>query len=184
MLNILINILSSIIEKEVYLNILSNDAPYPWQIAFQDPASPGFVGIFDLHDNIFFYLVLILISVMWVLGAVLFVFKDSSNAISSKYLSHGTGVPIQKCSKLNNKISIHMFIRTYATLYNNTLMPAGHSRNNAVRLKINIIKTDPTDEDAFTMKKDILKENEGKSGIYMLNNKLTNDIYIGLRTRY
>ena len=29
------------------------------------------------------------------------------------------------------------------------------------------------------MKKDILKENKDKSGIYMLTNKLTNDIYIG-----
>lgn len=29
------------------------------------------------------------------------------------------------------------------------------------------------------MRKDILKENKGKSGIYMLTNKLTNDIYIG-----
>jgi cytochrome c oxidase subunit 2 len=72
----------------------SNDAPYPWQIAFQDPASPGFVGIFDLHDNIFFYLVLILIAVMWVLGAVLVVFKSSSNAIASKYLSHGTLIEV------------------------------------------------------------------------------------------
>ena len=35
----------------------NNDAPYPWQIAFQDPASPGFQGIFDFHDNIFFYLI-------------------------------------------------------------------------------------------------------------------------------
>ena len=69
---------------------ISNDAPYPWQLALQDPASPGFTGIFDLHDNIFFYLVLILIGVMWILGAVLFVFKSSSNAIASKYLSHGT----------------------------------------------------------------------------------------------
>jgi group I intron endonuclease len=34
-------------------------------------------------------------------------------------------------------------------------------------------------ENAYDMRKDILKENKGKSGIYMLTNKLTNDIYIG-----
>jgi group I intron endonuclease len=34
-------------------------------------------------------------------------------------------------------------------------------------------------EDAYVMRKDILIENKGKSGIYMLTNKLTNDIYIG-----
>jgi len=32
------------------------------------------------------------------------------------------------------------------------------------------------------MRKDILKENKSKSGIYMLTNKLTNDIYIGQST--
>lgn len=32
---------------------------------------------------------------------------------------------------------------------------------------------------AFEVRKDIYKENQDKSGIYMLTNKLTNDIYIG-----
>nr|YP_010042131.1 GIY-YIG endonuclease [Diaporthe nobilis]QPB69281.1 GIY-YIG endonuclease [Diaporthe nobilis] len=34
-------------------------------------------------------------------------------------------------------------------------------------------------EDAFTMKKAILKDNAGMVGIYMLTNKLTGDIYVG-----
>lgn len=34
-------------------------------------------------------------------------------------------------------------------------------------------------EDAYSMKKGILKENKGKAGIYMLTNKLTGDIYVG-----
>jgi group I intron endonuclease len=42
--------------------------------------------------------------------------------------------------------------------------------------------------DAYSMKKVILKENKGKSGIYMLTNKLTGDKYIGqsvdLRKRF
>jgi group I intron endonuclease len=37
-------------------------------------------------------------------------------------------------------------------------------------------------EDAFLMKKNILKENKEKSGVYMFINKLTNDIYIGQST--
>ena len=73
---------------------LSNDAPYPWQIAFQDPASPGFIGIFDLHDNIFYYLVLILFGVMWVLSAILYIFKSTSNSLVYKYLSHGTLIEV------------------------------------------------------------------------------------------
>lgn len=43
-------------------------------------------------------------------------------------------------------------------------------------------------EDASSMQKAILKDNAGKSGIYMLTNKLTGDIYVGqsidLRKRF
>jgi hypothetical protein len=35
-------------------NILQLDAPTPWQIGFQDGASPGFEGIITLHDSFFF----------------------------------------------------------------------------------------------------------------------------------
>jgi cytochrome c oxidase subunit 2 len=66
----------------------SNDAPLPWQIGFQDPASPGFTGIIDLHNNVCFYLVLILGSVFWILSAVIFYFNK--NTISAKYLNHAT----------------------------------------------------------------------------------------------
>lgn len=65
-----------------------NDAPYPWQIGFQDPASPGFSGIIDLHNSVFFYLVLIIFSVFWILGVIVFLFKK--NLISAKYLNHAT----------------------------------------------------------------------------------------------
>lgn len=65
-----------------------NDAPYPWQIGFQDPASPGFSGIIELHNSVFFYLVLIILSVFWILGVIIFLFKK--NLISAKYLNHAT----------------------------------------------------------------------------------------------
>ena len=32
-----------------------NDAPQPWQIGFQDSAAPGFTGIVELHNTIFFF---------------------------------------------------------------------------------------------------------------------------------
>jgi group I intron endonuclease len=41
------------------------------------------------------------------------------------------------------------------------------------------IKYIKTYEDAYEMRKNILKENKGKVGIYLLTNKLTSDIYIG-----
>jgi group I intron endonuclease len=84
-------------------------------------------------------------------------------------MNHGIYVPIQKCSKFNNnflKNKIYIPIRTYTTSSGN------HLDNNYT----NYIKVY---ENAFDMIKDILKENKGKPGIYMLTNKLTNDIYIG-----
>ena len=48
------------------LNIISpvwNDAPEPWQLGFQDGASPSYEGIVELHDQIMFYLVIILLGV-------------------------------------------------------------------------------------------------------------------------
>lgn len=40
------------------------DAPEPWQLTFQDPASPSMEGIIDLHHEIMFYLVLIITFVL------------------------------------------------------------------------------------------------------------------------
>jgi cytochrome c oxidase subunit 2 len=40
------------------------DTPEPWQIGFQDGASPTFEGITELHNAIFFYLIVILVGVM------------------------------------------------------------------------------------------------------------------------
>ena len=67
-----------------------NDAAEPWQIGFQDSASPGMTGIIELHNDIFYFLVLILFSVFWILGAIIYVFKNSSSPIVYKYWTHGT----------------------------------------------------------------------------------------------
>lgn len=45
------------------LDTVQNDSPEPWAIGFQDGVSPGYTGIVELHDNIFFYLVIIAILV-------------------------------------------------------------------------------------------------------------------------
>jgi hypothetical protein len=39
------------------------DAPRPWGIYFQDAASPQMEALVELHDNIMFYLVIILFGV-------------------------------------------------------------------------------------------------------------------------
>lgn len=75
---------------QIFLNPVFNDAPEPYQISFQDGASPGFQGIVDLHDSIFFYLVLISIGVFWILGSIVLNFSAKKSPITYKYSNHGT----------------------------------------------------------------------------------------------
>lgn len=50
--------------------ILTNtytDASIPYQMGFQDPATPIAAGIIDLHNEVFFYLIIVLVAVTWIL---------------------------------------------------------------------------------------------------------------------
>jgi len=67
-----------------------NDAAQPFQIGFQDSCAPGFTGIVELHNTIFFYLVVISVAVFWVLGSTMFYFNSTKSGIVHKYLNHGT----------------------------------------------------------------------------------------------
>ena len=40
----------------------------PWGLYFQDTATPQMEGLIELHDNIMYYLVIILFAVFWVLS--------------------------------------------------------------------------------------------------------------------
>ena len=59
-------------------------------MGFQDSASPTFEGMQELHDSIFFYLVVIGIGVAWILGSVFSFFASSRAPISHRYYNHGT----------------------------------------------------------------------------------------------
>ena len=71
-------------------NTIYNDAPQPWQIGFQDSAAPGYTGIVELHNTIFFYLIVICMGVFWVLGSTIYYFNTKNSPIIHKYLNHGT----------------------------------------------------------------------------------------------
>jgi len=66
------------------------DAPRAWGLYFQDSASPQMEAIVELHDNIMYYLVAILLAVGWIQGAIIRNFDSSKSPISNKYLNHGT----------------------------------------------------------------------------------------------
>lgn len=50
--------------------------------------------------------------------------------------------------------------------------------NNSLPIEV-LMEASVVYEDAYSMKKAILKENKGRAGIYMWSNKLTGDIYVG-----
>jgi cytochrome c oxidase subunit 2 len=71
-------------------SVLCCDVAEPWQIAFQDNATPSAEGMGELHDTIFFYLIVIAVLVLWMLGATLIHFSSSKVGIVHKYSNHGT----------------------------------------------------------------------------------------------
>lgn len=82
------------------LNLLTSffmatcDAPEPWLLGFQDGASPTFEGITELHDTIFFYLIVIGVAVTWMLASVVTTFADSRSPIAHRYANHGTLIEV------------------------------------------------------------------------------------------
>lgn len=140
----------------LHSNIVNNcDTPKPWGLYFQDSATPQMEGLVELHDNIMYYLVIVLFGVGWILISIVRNYISTKSPISHKYLNHGKLVPAQKCFKFNINC-----IRFYST-----------SSSNVNCAKIY--------EEAFSMRKFIIKDNKNMSGIYKWRNKITKDIYLG-----
>ena len=80
----------------LYTNVYSlvNDAPMPWGLYFQDSGTPQMEGLVELHDNILFYLVIILFGVGWVLISIVSILGSAGNYISYKNINHGTFVEL------------------------------------------------------------------------------------------
>ena len=71
-------------------NPVRSDTPRPWGIYFQDSASPQMEGLVELHNNILFYLVIILFGVGWLLLIIVKKFTNTESPISYKFSTHGT----------------------------------------------------------------------------------------------
>lgn len=93
----------------LFFNPLTCDAPEAWQIGFQDGRTPTYEGITELHNSIFFYLIVIFIGVTWALGSIIVNFSYIKNEIVMKYLNHGF--------KLGDR-NILLFIRLFIGLMN------------------------------------------------------------------
>lgn len=71
---------------------ISNDVPTPWGLYFQDPVTPIAEGIIELHDDIMFYVILILCLVTYLLFTIIRVFNNKP--FTHKYLLHGTTLEV------------------------------------------------------------------------------------------
>ena len=68
------------------------DAPEPWGLFFQDNATPQMEGLEELHNNILFYLAIIMFAVTWVMVSIIITYSKAK--ISNKYVNHGTLVEL------------------------------------------------------------------------------------------
>ena len=64
------------------------DTPEPWQLGFQDAASPVMEEIIFFHDQIMFILIIIITVVFWMIARVL------TTKRYNKYLFEGTLIEI------------------------------------------------------------------------------------------
>lgn len=80
--------------SQIFIDTDYSDSPRPWGIYFQDSATPQMEGIMELHDDILFYLVIILFAVTWVLTSLVKNYSSNESEISYKYTNHGTLVEL------------------------------------------------------------------------------------------
>lgn len=103
-------IVFSFLPSKVY-----QDAPEAWQMSFQDPATPVMQGIIDLHHDIAFFMLIILVFVIWMLSRTLYHFHESRNPVPEKIL-HGTTIEIA-WTIAPSLILVFIAIPSFALLY-------------------------------------------------------------------
>jgi len=76
--------------RENVLGVFPNpsmDLAEPWQINFQDPATPVLEGIIDFHNDLMILLTVIGVMVFWVMGRCIVLFENNPNPTNTV---HGT----------------------------------------------------------------------------------------------
>ena len=91
------------------------DAAEPWQLGSQDAATPMMQGIIDLHHDIFFFLILILVFVSRILVRALWHFHYQKNPIPQRIV-HGTTIEILR-TIFPSIIPMFIAIPSFALLY-------------------------------------------------------------------
>lgn len=130
---------------KLFLNYIHEycDAPRPWGLYFQDSAAPQMEGLVELHDNIMFYLIIILFGVGWIITSVIRNYAISRSPISHKYLNHGTDVPVHNNS---NSISLSLppllFLPIYFVFSRKRWLPLYQSSKLALAASAYLLKSE------------------------------------------
>jgi hypothetical protein len=83
-------ILFSLLGKDTLLGL-----PLPGQITFQTPATPIMEGLIDLHHDIMFFLVFIIVFVLYLLTVIVFYFHETPDSVrNTSTVSHHTRLEI------------------------------------------------------------------------------------------
>nr|YP_010194794.1 hypothetical protein LK293_mgp102 [Arctium tomentosum]YP_010194924.1 hypothetical protein LK294_mgp103 [Arctium lappa]QZZ81532.1 hypothetical protein [Arctium tomentosum]QZZ81662.1 hypothetical protein [Arctium lappa] len=104
-----------IVLEWLFLTIAPCDAAEPWQLGSQDAATPMMQGIINLHHDIFFFLILILVFVSRILVRALWHFQKEKNPIPQRIV-HGTTIEILR-TIFPSIIPMFIAIPSFALLY-------------------------------------------------------------------
>ena len=99
----------------LFFSYVLMDAPEAWQLGFQDAATPMMQGIIDLHQDIFFFAIIILVFVLWMLLRSLWHFYYRNNPIPERIV-HGTTIEIV-WTVVPSIILMFIAIPSFALLY-------------------------------------------------------------------
>lgn len=91
------------------------DAATPWQLGFQDPATPVMEGLINLHHDLMFFLTVIFFFVFWMMTRTLWLFHWRANPYPYD-ITHGTAVEIA-WTVTPSLILVAIAIPSFALLY-------------------------------------------------------------------
>ena len=98
--NTLVNKSNVLLKENGFFNFLSDsnyafmDAAAPWQLTFHDPATPIMEGIINFHNDLMFFITVIMVFVMWVLFRCIHLYSVDSKEVPQ---SGDSFFNLQKC---------------------------------------------------------------------------------------
>mgnify|MGYP001227867151 FL=1 len=87
------NIFLTTLTNTLSIHSVSADAARPWQLMFQDPATPIAEGVMDFHNDLMFVVVFVGIFVGYVLVRCIQLYNSDVNSVPNR-VQHGTVLEI------------------------------------------------------------------------------------------